>query len=511
MHVDGESAMNINRRQAIAGLSAAAAYMAGNLTAHAAARNSAYKDIYAYIDKNYDSHLAKIQEFVRQKSISAQDIGMRECASLLAGYIRELGAKTELAETDGYPVVFGKYDIGAPRTILIYCLYDVVYAVEEEWSSPPFAANLVQLPGLGQAIIGRGVANQKGPLCALINAMASIIAIRGELPVNVLFAIEGEEEISSVHLGQFVTRYMDQLKQADACFFPTFAQSRSGNPVVTLGNKGIVYMELHVDGKHLQRGPKQFDLVSYHQNIVEGPVWYLVEALASLTDKNGTKILVEGINSKVVEPSSFDRELIKAVTERINVEKDWGALMQVEEFADALTGQQLMERHLLTSSLNIDGIWAGFTDPGKVNTVLPKSATAKIDVRLVPNLKKADVAPAIRQHLHVHGFDAVEVRVLSGYEMSRTSIDAQVVQALLGTYEDYELEYDLYPMMAASNPSYLFTDPPLSLGKVNGGIGHGGNIHSVDEYLIVEGEGPIADLPDAEKFYVDFLYKFATT
>ena len=505
--------MKVNRREAIAGMgaTAAATYLAGNLTAHAASGDSDLKDVYAHIDKNYDPHLTRIQEFVRQKSISSQDIGMRDCANLLAGYIRELGAKTELAETDGYPVVFGKYDVGAPRTLLIYCLYDVVYAVEKEWSSPPFAANLVQMPGIGRAIIGRGVANQKGPLCALINAMQSIIAVNGTLPVNVLFAIEGEEEISSVHLGQFVSRYMNQLKQADACFMPGFSQSRSGNPIVTLGNKGIVYMELHVDGKNLKRGPQKFDLVSYHQNIVEGPVWYLVEALATLTDRNGTKILVEEINAKVAEPSSIDRELIKAVSEKINVEEGWGEHMQVEEFADGLTGQQLMERHLLTSSLNIDGIWAGFTDPGKVSTVLPKTATAKIDVRLVPNLKKADVAPAIRRHLESHGFDAVDVRVLSGYEMSRTSVDEKVVQALLGTYEDYKLDYDLYPTMAASNPSYLFTDPPLSLGKVDGGIGHGGNIHSIDEYLIVEGEGPIASLPDAEKFYVDFLYDFART
>ena len=162
-----------------------------------------------------------------------------------------------------------------------------------------------------------------------------------------------------------------------------------------------------------------------------------MEALATLTDKNGTKILVEEINDKVAKPSSSDRELIKAVSEKTNIEEEWGEHMQVAEFADGLTGQQLMERHLLTSSLNIDGIWAGFTDPGKVNTVLPKTATAKIDVRLVPDLKKADVAPAIRQHLDSHGFDAVDVRVLSGYEMSRTSIDAQIVQALLRTYKDW--------------------------------------------------------------------------
>ena len=165
--------MKVNRREAIAGMgaTAAATYLAGNLTAHAASGDSDLKDVYAHIDKNYDPHLTRIQEFVRQKSISSQDIGMRDCANLLAGYIRELGAKTELAETDGYPVVFGKYDVGAPRMLLIYCLYDVVYAVEKEWSSPPFAANLVQMPGIGRAIIGRGVANQKGPLCALINAM----------------------------------------------------------------------------------------------------------------------------------------------------------------------------------------------------------------------------------------------------------------------------------------------------------------------------------------------------
>lgn len=505
--------MKLNRREAIAVLGSAATttFLSADLTAHAAEHNTTLNDVYAYVEKNYAAHLAKLQEFVRQKSISSQNIGMRKCANLLAGYIRDLGAKTELAETDGYPVVFGKYDVGAPRTLLIYCLYDVVYVVEEEWSSPPFAANLVQIPVIGRAIIGRGVANQKGPLCALINAMESIIAVRGKLPVNVLFAIEGEEEISSPHLGQFVSRYMNQLKQANACFFPTFSQSRSGNPIVTLGNKGIVYMELHVDGKNLKRGPHEFDLVSYHQNIVEGPVWYLVEALATLTDRNGTKILVEEINAKVAKPSSFDRQLIEVVSEKINVEEEWGERLQVEEFADELTGQQLMERHLLTSSLNIDGIWAGFTDPGKVSTVLPKTATAKVDVRLVPNLKKADVAPAIKRHLDSHGFDAVDVRVLSGYEMSRTSIDAKVVQVLLGTYKDYKLDYNLYPTMAASNPSYLFTDPPLSLDKVNGGIGHGGNIHSFDEYLIVEGEGPIAGLPDAEKFYVDFLYNFSRT
>lgn len=503
--------MNIRRRETIAGLgaTAAATYLSGNLIAHAGQRKSELKEVYAYVDKNYDAHLARIQEFVRQKSISSQNIGIRECANLLASYMRELRAKTELAETDGHPVVFGKYDVGAPRTLLIYCLYDVVYVVEEEWSSPPFEARVVHMPGLGRAIIGRGVANQKGPLCALMNAIESIIAVRGKLPVNVLFAIEGEEEVGSPHLGQFVSRYMDQLKHADACFFPFFSQSRNGDPTVYMGNKGIVYMELQVDGKNLKRGPQKFDLISYDQNIVEGPAWYLVEALSTLTNENGTRIVVDELNAKVAKPSAEDHRLLEAVSKKFRIEEAWGKRMQVGEFADGLTGLELMERHFLTPSMCIDGIWAGFTDPGKVNTVLPKTATAKIDVRLVPNLKKADIAPAIKRHLDSHGFGAVDVRVLSGYEMSRTSVGSNIVQALLGTYKDYKLDYDLYPLMAASNPSYLFTDPPLSLNKVNGGIGHGGNMHSVDEYLVVEGEGPIASLPDAEKFYVDFLYNFA--
>ena len=122
--------------------------------------------------------------------------------------------------------------------MLIYCLYDVVYVVEEEWSSPPFAANLVQIPVIGRAIIGRGVANQKGPLCALINAMESIIAVRGKLPVNVLFAIEGQEEISSPHLGQFVSRYMNQLKQAYACFFPNSRKAGVVIPLLLWETKG---------------------------------------------------------------------------------------------------------------------------------------------------------------------------------------------------------------------------------------------------------------------------------
>ena len=490
----------MNRRQAMKSLAAAVAAPPFLQPENA--------DIHAHIEQSFDAHLEAVQNFIRQKSISSENVGVRECAEYLADILRRLGASAELAETDGFPVVWGFYDAGAPRTLAVYSLYDVVHVVESEWSSPPFEARVVPLAGLGKAIVGRGAVNQKGPIRALLNAMESVVAVRGKLPLNVMFVFEGEEELGSPHLPQFVARYADRLRTADGCLSPGAGQNLQGSVVLELGNKGIVYFEMEASGERMPHGPRKFDLSSYQQTVVESPVWRLVEALATLTDGNGPKLRIEELNRAVAPLTAQDRDLIRKLTGTFNPDEVWKRQFQVDSFTEGLEGEALLERYVFSPSLNIDGIWAGYTGEG-VATLMPQKATAKLDFRLVPNLRASEVMPAIRRHLDERGFGDIALRELSGYDWSRTPLEAPIVETLLASYRGYGFEPQIWPLRPSGAPAYLFTGPPVSIPMIGGGLGHGARQHSVDEYLVIEGEGRIAGLPQGEKFYADFLFAFA--
>ncbi|HSL21034.1 MAG TPA: M20/M25/M40 family metallo-hydrolase [Vicinamibacterales bacterium] len=466
-------------------------------------------DIHKHVEGHYSDHLKALRTYIQRKSISSENVGVRECAEMLVEDFGKLGCReAHLVETDGFPVAWGLYDVGAPRTLVVYSLYDVVHVVEKEWSSPPFEARVVPMKGLGKAVVGRGAVNSKGPFRALLNAMESVIAIRKQLPLNVAFVIEGEEELGSPHLPQFFAKQGNSLKGAHGCLTPGAGQNLQGNVVVSLGNRGLVYLELEASGSRMKRGPKKFDLSSYQQTIVESPVWRLVEALSTMTEKSGTRPRIEELNRAVAPLSNEDQDLVAALLTSFDPDKTWKQMFAVEEFADGLSGKALLERQIFAPSLCIDGIWAGYTGPG-VATLMPQKATAKLDYRLVPGQDFAKAVPAIKRHLAENGFADIDVRVLSGYNWSRTSPKAQIVQSLVRTYRKAGFDPLMWPMGAAANPSYLFTEPPLSIPKIGGGLGHGARQHSVDEYLVVEGEGRIAGLVEAEKFYVDFLYDFA--
>lgn len=499
----------MNRREALQVLGAAVALPYATRGQEVRQVTHPSSDIHRYIESHYSEHLSALQAYIRQKSISSENVGVRECGEMLVNDFRRLGCKeASLVETDGFPVAWGFFDAGAPRTLVVYGLYDVVHVVEKEWSSPPFEARVVPIRGVGKAIIGRGAVNSKGPFRAFLNALESVIAVRGQLPVNVMFVIEGEEELGSPHLPQFFEKHGARLKGAHGCLTPSAGQNLQGNVVMNLGNRGLVYFELEASGSRMKRGPKKFDLSSYQQTVVESPVWRLVEALSTLTENSGTRPKIEQLNKAVAPLSAEDRELLEGVLKSFDPDKTWKQMFAVEEFADGLTGRELLERQIFAPSLCIDGIWAGYTGPG-VATLLPQKATAKLDYRLVPGQDFATAVDSIKRHLAEHGFSDVEVRVLSGYNSSRTSQKAVIVQSLVRTYQRAGYEPLLWPMGAAANPSYLFTEPPLSIPKVGGGLGHGARQHSVDEYLVVEGEGQIAGLREAEKFYVDFVYEFA--
>lgn len=465
--------------------------------------------IYRIIDRDRDRHLERIREYLAQPSISAQNVGMRECAEMTAGYLRELGCQEAgLIETDGHPVVWGLYDAGAARTLVNYGMYDTQPINDPgRWRDDPRAVKVVDMPGLGKAILARGAVNTKGPLRAYLNALQAIVEAEGRLPVNMIFTIEGEEELGSPHLGQALATEHQRLAAADGLYFAFPLQNRDGSVSMYLGNKGIVSMEYRCGGDAWGRGPHTRNIHGSNAAIVESPTWRLIEALSTMTRDAGARVTIDGYLEKVrSEPSADDRELIDALVETF----DAAAMardMEVGAFVNDLDGRALIERYLYTTTWNIDGMWSGYTGDGFA-TILPWQAQAKVDSRIVPDQESKDIVPLARAHLNARGYRDIEIAQLSAYEWSKTSFRDPVVQALYGVFVDRGVRPEVWPHLAGSAPFYLYTRQ-LGLPMVLGGLGHGANQHTVDEYYVVEGEGAIAGLDEIEKAYVDFVYRFA--
>ncbi len=237
-----------------------------------------HRDVYDHIDDHFDEHLERIQAFLRQPSVSAQGIGMEETARMVVEMLKELGARDAArVPTSGHPGVWGSVDAGASKTLLNYGMYDVQPVNPEEWSSPPWEARLVPRPPFPRVILARGATNTKGALRAFLNACDAIIKVRGRLPVNLQFAIEGEEEVGSVHYGQIVDAHEAEMRRADGVLFAITEQNPNGSLAMNLGVKGIAYVEIEADGSRSGRGPTERDIHSSLKAVVDAPAWRLVQ------------------------------------------------------------------------------------------------------------------------------------------------------------------------------------------------------------------------------------------
>ncbi|NZA26628.1 M20/M25/M40 family metallo-hydrolase [Luteimonas sp. SJ-92] len=460
--------------------------------------------VYARIDRDLDAHLAQLQRWVRQRSISAQDDGIDAMAQLVADDLRELGfQEVEVVQTPGHPGVFGHYDAGADRTLVVYMMYDV-QPVEENWRiADPFAGELVDHE-LGTVLMARGATNQKGPQRAFLNAVGAILQEHGTLPVNLYVVAEGEEELGSPNFGAVIEPYLDRLRDADGAFFPMNIQMPDGSVALNLGVKGIIYFELEARGGDWG-GPAKAEVHGSLKAMVDSPALRLVQAIASMTSADGNTILVPGYYDAVRPPSDEEQRLINGLARRADdaaLQKAFG----VSRWIDGMRGRDAIVRNLFDPTLNINGIWSGYTGEG-MKTILPHVATAKIDSRLPPGLEPEDAYRMIREHLDAEGFEDIALRRLSGYPAAATPVDAPLVQAAIGVFNRYDASPRVAPWLAGSAPFYQFTRT-LGLPFVFGGLGHGAGAHAPDEYMLVRpAEGvKAAGLAEIEKSYVDLLY-----
>src|SRR3954447_17208092 len=285
----------LSRREFLGATAASAATLAFPQVLRSAVASADVEAIQAEIVKRHAEGVARLQEWIRLPSIAAEGRASEEGCTLMMRLAKEAGfQQVTRIPTDVKPGVFATLDAGAPRTVGLYFMYDVKQADPAEWSSPPFAAALVDRPGLGKVLMGRGAVNQKGPESALLAALHAIRGAKRNPPVNLVLVAEGEEEIGSPHIGQIVRRPEVEaaLRRCVGVFMPAASQDPDGVVTVTLGAKGVVELELVSSGEKWGRGPGK-DIHSSLKAMVDSPAWHLVKALDTLVSADGNTITID--------------------------------------------------------------------------------------------------------------------------------------------------------------------------------------------------------------------------
>ncbi len=466
--------------------------------------------IQAEIVKRHAEGVQRLQEWVRQPSIAAENRGMNEGCELMMRMAREAGFQNVTrVPTDGQPGVFATLDAGAPRTVGLYFMYDVKQVDPAEWSSPPWEAALVDKPGFGKVLMGRGAVNQKGPEAAFLAALHAIQGAGKKVPVNLVLVAEGEEEIGSPHFRQVVRRpeVSAALERCSGIFMPSAAQDPDGSVLVSLGAKGVVELELVASGEKWGRGPKK-DVHSSNRARLDSPAFHLVQALATLVTPDGDPA-IDGFADAARAASAEQRAILDAAAARLN-EATTKKSLSADRWAHDLPWRASLEQFLFTPTVNIEGLVAGYTGPGG-KTVLPHRAVAKLDLRLVPDMTYDGAIAALRAHLAKRGFGDIEVNPSGGYDPTSTSADTAVIRAQLAVYRRAGLDPILWPRNAGSYPGYVFTSEPLKLPAGHFGLGHGSGAHAPDEYFVIESSNPkVMGWDGAVRSYVDYLYELAS-
>ncbi|MGO9209234.1 MAG: M20/M25/M40 family metallo-hydrolase [Terriglobales bacterium] len=468
------------------------------------------KPIYAQIEKRHDEAVQRLQEWIHQPSIAAENRGVNEGCELTMRLLRDagFGTVTKVA-TDGQPGIFATLDAGAPRTVGLYFMYDVKQVDPAEWSSPPWEAAIVDRPGVGKVMIGRGAVNQKGPEAACIAALHAIRGAGRKLPVNLVLVAEGEEEIGSPHFPQIVRRpeVLAALKPCTGIFMPSAEQDLDGKVIMTLGAKGVIELELVSSGERWGRGPRK-DVHSSNKARLDSPAWHLVEALATLVSKDGNDPAIDGFADKARPVSERERTMIAEAARRLD-EQTAKKQLGVEHWVHDVGWQEALELLQSRPTVNIEGLVGGYTGPGG-KTILPHRAVAKLDLRLVPDMTASEALTALKAHLAKRGFGDIEVNMTGGYDPNSTPADAGLIRAQIAVYNRDGIDPVILPRSAGSWPGYVFTGEPLRLAATHFGLGHGSGAHAPDEYFVIESSNPkVQGMDGAVRSFVDYLYEIA--
>lgn len=481
---------------------------------------SSVKAVADHIATHLDDHIAKIQAFIRQPSVSLELDGLVPCAELMAASLAAIGCRDAaiIDVGDDYPGVFGSLSFGRPKTLLVYGHYDVRPVGVEPWSDAPFSGALKSFAGFPRVVMGRGAA-AKGPLQAFINTVGSMLAVDGTLPVNLVFLIEGAEILGSPNYPRLVEARRDAVSKASAIYGPRASQDAGGAVSVTLGYKGLIYLEMTASGTAWGRGPQGAAIHSATQAIVDNPAWRLVQALATMTDATGTKVTVPAVLQAAATPKpieDWERPHVEAIVKRVEAGDPNGVIpglspaAPVKTFRNDVSGGDLVRQYMYGPSFNISGLRSGYTGPGTKSFLLPDKATVTMDIRLISDTKAPEILAGLRAHLDAAGYSDIEIDAKCTYDWNQTSIESDLIKSALGLLEKAGHPVSIWPIQAFGGPWAHFAKT-FGIPSVMGAApGHGGRVPTSDEYFVIDGAGPVAGLAALETHFAAFLHAYAS-
>jgi len=462
----------LNRRTFLKGAATGAAVLSCSPCAWSA-QQAELDDIRAEIKKRHAESVQRLQQWIHQPSIAAENRDVSEGCELTMQLLRDAGfQQVKRVPTDGQPGIFATLDAGAARSVGLYFMYDVKQVDPAEWSSPPWDAALVDKAGLGKVLIGRGAVNQKGPQAAVLAALHAIRGAGRKLPVNLVLVAEGEEEIGSPHFPQIVRQAEVQaaLSHCTGIFMPSATQSLDGIVTINLGAKGVIELELTASGELWGRGPRK-DIHSSNKARVDSPAWHLVHALTTLVKAEGNEPAIEGFADKARPLSAAEKAMIAEGARRMD-ERQAKQLMGVQHWIKDVSWEEALERLVSRPTVNIEGLVGGYTGPGG-KTILPHRASAKLDLRLVPDMTAEAALAALKSHLAKHGYGDIEVRMAGGYDPTSTPADSTLIRAQRSVCRRHGIYPLLWPRGAGSGPGVVCTGGALALAAGHFALCHG--------------------------------------
>jgi acetylornithine deacetylase/succinyl-diaminopimelate desuccinylase-like protein len=409
-----------------------------------------------YVDKNFSSLVSDLQKLIQQPSVSAKNLGLEECAGLIVQMMKKSGIHTEMLRIKKGipPAIYGevKSKQNPTKTLLFYNHYDVQPEDPLElWDDKPFSGRIK-----GNKIFGRGSADDKGELITRIKAVEAFLKTTGDVPCNIKFFIEGEEEIGSVHIEEYLKKYEKKLA-CNAVIWEFGYVDEKNRPIISLGMKGLLYVELS----------KKESIRDAHSSlavIIENPAWRLVEALKTLRDMNG-KILIKDWYSEVDKFTKEDLLIIGSEPfDENSFKKEYG----IQKFVGNKKGIAIKKALVGDPTCNIAGFTSGYEGPG-AKTVLPSKALVKIDFRLIPKMDPKKQLLRLNKHLKENGFDDIEVKLIHGEAAARTKISDPFVKTVKKAADDSFGTSILSVSSAGTGPMFSFVkflkSPCIAIGS----------------------------------------------
>ena len=426
------------------------------------------------IDAHFDGAVERLKRWCRQPSVSTEDRGVREMAKLVESELRGLGYRVQAHETPGFPVITGSIGPEGAPTVLIYDHYDVQPEGDLGlWTSPPFEPELRE-----GKLYGRGVADTKGNIVARLEAIEAVRVALGELPVRVVWLIEGEEEIGSPNLEAFMRAHREELR-AEGCIWEFGGYTWDGTPKIYLGLKGMLTVDL------VARGSSR-DIHSGNAAFVQSPVWRLLWALNEIKSPDG-RINIPGFYDKVAVPTPQQEALLKKIPDESEQEL---ASLGLKEYLNGMEGEAVHHASSFAPTFNIQGIIAGYNGEGS-KTILPAEARAKADIRLVPDQEPEEIFQLLRRFLEERGYGDIEVKRVpheGDLDPSISDPAAPFVQSVMRACREVSgREAVVVPSSSGSGPGAPFMRAePLGLGLPTAAFGTGypdTRAHAPDENI----------------------------